>query len=53
MYVGVEENEFNNNAVVKKSFMELKKIITIWHSRNSSMGKMRYKDITKKNHPIF
>lgn len=50
MYVGVEENEFNNNAVVKKKLYGVKRRLLQYNKniRNSSIGKMRYKDITKR-----
>jgi integrase len=49
MYVGVEENEFNNNAVVKKKLYGVKRRLLQYNKnfRNSSIGKMRYKDITR------
>lgn len=51
IYSGVEEVKFNNNAVVKKKLYAIKKRILQYNKnvRNSSLGDMKFKDITKRN----
>lgn len=50
LFAGVNEKDFNNNAVVKKKLYGVKRRILQYNKniRKSSIGNMKYKDITKR-----
>jgi len=54
-YVGYSEEDFNNNAVVKKKLYGIKRRLLQYNKniRNSTIGQMKFSQITKRNINIF
>lgn len=50
LYAGISEEEFNNNAVVKKKLYGVKRRLLQYNKniRKSSLGSMKFKDITRR-----